>query len=162
MNRFRKNERITSQKTIDLLFGGSQSKSFVAFPIRVVWMVGREATDTMAPELSEDSEGSESSEDSESSESSKRSERCEHTPGSPVQVLMSVPKKRLRHAVDRNRAKRQLREAYRQRSRLLKEALPPGSTLHMAFIWLADRPEPSALVSGRMEKLLHRIAESIV
>ena len=30
-----------------------------------------------------------------------------------VQVLISVAKRRLRHAVDRNRAKRQIREAYR-------------------------------------------------
>ncbi|MGN1241302.1 MAG: ribonuclease P protein component, partial [Alloprevotella sp.] len=31
----------------------------------------------------------------------------------PVKVLMSVSKRRLHHAVDRNRAKRQMREAYR-------------------------------------------------
>ena len=38
----------------------------------------------------------------------------------PVQILISVPKKRFKHAVDRNRVKRQIREAYRrhrQRSR---------------------------------------------
>ena len=32
----------------------------------------------------------------------------------PVQILISVPKKRFKHAVDRNRVKRQVREAYRQ------------------------------------------------
>ena len=31
----------------------------------------------------------------------------------PIQILISVPKKRFKHAVDRNRVKRQVREAFR-------------------------------------------------
>ena len=37
----------------------------------------------------------------------------ESKPTPPIKVLVSVAKKRLHHAVDRNRAKRQIREAYR-------------------------------------------------
>ena len=37
----------------------------------------------------------------------------------PVQILISVPKKRFKHAVDRNRVKRQIREAYRLHKQLL-------------------------------------------
>ena len=40
--------------------------------------------------------------------------RTEHRKGcAPVQLLISVPKKKFKHAVDRNRVKRQIREAYR-------------------------------------------------
>ena len=39
----------------------------------------------------------------------------------PVKVLMSVSKRRLHHAVDRNRAKRQMREAYRLNKHILKD-----------------------------------------
>ncbi|MBR4842270.1 MAG: ribonuclease P protein component [Bacteroidaceae bacterium] len=38
-----------------------------------------------------------------------------------VQVLLSVPKRRFRHAVDRNRVKRQLREFYRLECGELKQ-----------------------------------------
>jgi len=76
-----------------------------------------------------------------------------------VKVLLSVSKRRLRHAVDRNRAKRQLREAYRLRKTLLTAALPATVGLHVALLWLADRPVPSATVAESVERLLRRIAE---
>lgn len=124
-NDFRKRERVTSQKLIDLLFGGGQSKSFVAFPLRAVWLV------------------------------SARSDE------SPIQVLVSVPKKRLHHAVDRNRSKRQVREAYRLNKQLLPDALPSGSRLLIAFVWQSNRLEPSALVASRLRKLLFRIKDGL-
>ncbi len=79
----------------------------------------------------------------------------------PVQLLVSVPKRRLRHAVDRNRVKRQLREAYRQHRELLTEAIPPASCLKVAFVWLADRRMATADVAGRIETLLRRIASKL-
>lgn len=68
-----------------------------------------------------------------------------------TQVLISVAKRHLHHAVDRNRAKRQVREAYR----LQKQQL--AGRYHIAFIWLADAPQPSAKVHQAMGRLLHRI-----
>lgn len=41
-----------------------------------------------------------------------------------VQVLLSVPKRHLKHAVARNRVKRQLREAYRLQKEILAERCP--------------------------------------
>ena len=76
-------------------------------------------------------------------------------------MLVSVPKHYFKHAVDRNRAKRQLREAYRLQKHELVEALPNDKALHIAFIWLSDRPVPSHIVSARMEVALRRIRENI-
>ena len=76
-------------------------------------------------------------------------------------MLVSVPKRYFKHAVDRNRAKRQLREAYRLQKHQLVEALPNDKALHIAFIWLSDRPVPSHIVSARMEVALRRIRENI-
>ena len=75
----------------------------------------------------------------------------------PTQVLVSVPKRHLRHAVDRNRVKRQLREAYRHH----KDLLPEGQSLALAFIWQTDQCMPSAEVDSRMKNLLERIARKI-
>lgn len=76
-----------------------------------------------------------------------------------VQLLISVPKKRFHHAVDRNRVKRQIREAYRKNKWLIYDALPADKQLLLAFVWLSDRHLPSAEVEHRVVSLLQRVAE---
>ena len=79
--------------------------------------------------------------------------------GVPMQVLISVPKKCFKHAVDRNRVKRQVREVYRRLKQPLCDAVPADQCILLGFIWLSDRLAPSALVYSRIDKLLTRIAE---
>ena len=75
---------------------------------------------------------------------------------SPTQTLMSVSKRRLKHAVDRNRAKRQMREAYR----LNKELLQTPTPLRVAFVWLSGEPVASERVVRAMRSVLNKINES--
>ena len=42
---------------------------------------------------------------------------------SPVSILITVPKRKMKNAVDRNRIKRQVREAYRQKKKDLIEVI---------------------------------------
>ena len=79
----------------------------------------------------------------------------------PVQVLVSVPKKHFKHAVDRNRIKRQVREAFRQHKQLLYEALAEHEQLLLAFIWLSDEHRPSRDVESRVVGLMQRMAEKL-
>jgi ribonuclease P protein component len=72
-----------------------------------------------------------------------------------------VPKKRLHHAVDRNRTKRQMREAYRLSKQPLLAVLPAEQSLAIALIWQSDRLESSSLIATRMAKLISRICESL-
>lgn len=86
---------------------------------------------------------------------------AERTAGPPVKVLVSVSKRHLHRAVDRNRAKRQLREAYRLHKELLQGVAAPGKCLHLGFIWLADRPAATAAVEASVVRLLQRVAEKL-
>ena len=76
----------------------------------------------------------------------------------PVQVLISVPKKRFHHAVDRNRIKRQVREAYRHHKELLWQQIPNDKMLLVGFIWLSDRHCPTIDVEKRIVSILQKIA----
>ena len=84
-----------------------------------------------------------------------------HKEGPKVKVLLSVPKRKLRHAVDRNRANRQLREAYRLNKPTLLETLGDKQGLHLAFMWLSDKPVDSKVIEKKVINLLHRIGEQL-
>ena len=81
----------------------------------------------------------------------------------PVRLLVSVPKRHFKHAVDRNRVKRQLREAYRLQKQMLHEAMQAheGQELLLAFIWLSDQHEETARIMRRTGTLLQRISERL-
>ena len=81
----------------------------------------------------------------------------------PVRLLVSVPKRHFKHAVDRNRVKRQLREAYRLQKQMLHEAMQAheGQELLLAFIWLSNQHEETARIMRRTGTLLQRISERL-
>lgn len=79
----------------------------------------------------------------------------------PAQVLISVSKRRFKHAVDRNRVKRQLREAFRQNKQMLYDVLAEDEQLLMAVIWLSDEHCPSCMVETRMVALMQRMREKL-
>ena len=86
--------------------------------------------------------------------------RTEHREGcAPVQLLISVPKKKFKHAVDRNRVKRQIREAYRKNKALLEGTLDEGQMLLIAIIWLSDKHYATNEVEKRVINLLKKMAK---
>lgn len=89
MQTFKKEERLSKDKIIDQLF--KEGKSFLIFPLRIVWFENDLNTEF------------------------------------PAQVLISVPKKKIRKAVNRNLIKRRIREAYRKNKSSLYEILNKAS-----------------------------------
>src|SRR3712207_8450403 len=79
-------------------------------------------------------------------------------------MLISVPKKHFHHAVDRNRVKRQVREAFRKNKQLLK-----GRNVAIAFIWLRSEEHTSELQSRQylvcrllLEKKKHALTSILI
>lgn len=69
------------------------------------------------------------------------------------QFLVSVPKKRLRHAVDRVRMRRVIREAYR----LNRDIVPQNLPVDIALIYVASEKLPYSRVESAVRKLLSRV-----
>lgn len=76
--------------------------------------------------------------------------------GAPVQFLISVPKKRLRHAVDRVTMRRRIREAYRH-ARGPIESITDTARHDVAFIYVANTLLPYDRVARAMARLLEQI-----
>ena len=81
-----------------------------------------------------------------------------------VSILISVPKKRFKHAVKRNQVKRQVREAYRLNKHILIDSLKAQESpkkMALAFIWLDNKIHSTNEVEYKVKKLLHHIAENM-
>ena len=88
----------------------------------------------------------------------------ERQPGQPpANIIVSVPKRHFKHAVDRNRVKRQLREAYRHHKQLLVEAVAdtPQKAIALSLIWMDGRHLPSSEIDHKLQNLLTRIASQL-
>ena len=79
-----------------------------------------------------------------------------------VSVLISVPKKRFHDAVDRNRVKRQIREAYRKQKHAFIEKMDEREQgLLIAFIYVSAQIESTAYIEKRLARLLDKIDETL-
>jgi ribonuclease P protein component len=74
------------------------------------------------------------------------------------EVLVSVPKRIFKRAVDRNRVRRQMKEAYRLQKHLLLKANQQNYIEAIAFICVAKEAPNYALLHKQMAKVLERLA----
>jgi ribonuclease P protein component len=119
---FKKEERISIQKEIDLLF--TTGTSFLSYPLRIVYVKKRPLS------------------------------------GSNAAVLISVPKKRFKRAVNRNRIKRLIRETYRLNKNPFLEFLKEKDTgVLIAFLYIGSEISGYKEMESAMIRALKRIKE---
>ena len=80
---------------------------------------------------------------------------------SPVQVGFSIPKKRIKKAVGRNKVRRVLKEAWRLQKHPLYQAMPEGKQLHCFLIYsgppLLTFEEAKAAILKIQQKLIPKL-----
>lgn len=81
---------------------------------------------------------------------------------SQASVLISVPKRNFKHAVDRNWLKRQIRESYRLNKAPLLEALANrNEKMAISFLYLSDELMASDIIRKRMKVALEKMVERL-
>jgi ribonuclease P protein component len=74
----------------------------------------------------------------------------------PTQVLIWAPKVLFKHAVDRNRLRRQMREAYRLNKHVLEET---GKYFQIAFNYIDKEKQDYRVIEKAMRKALNRLVK---
>lgn len=136
--RFKKAERLRHRSLVEGLF--REGESLYEWPLRLAWHISE------AEELD-------------------KAFRAGRPQGiAPVQMLVTIPKKRIRKAVKRVLLRRRVREAYRLNRLDFKKricALPNLGSLQLAFIYIADKETDYALIEKKMIKLLGKLADRL-
>lgn len=178
--RLYKIEKLRSEIAIGQLFDRSNpaAHSVMAYPLRAVWTINPsrlaaltqtassqtfpvESSDSsdysdnfLSPESSDYSDYSDYSDNSLPPESSATPHR---KPAPCPQFLIAVPKKKIRHAVDRVQMRRRIREAYRLNRHLIPMDLP----IDIAFLYVAGEVLPYAEVLKAVTRILTRITRTL-
>ena len=137
MPTFTRPERLKSRKAIGRLFSGGHA--YVAYPLRVVWL--EVAPDPTLPPSAEQAIPSPA--------------EGGRVGSGHAQIAVSVPKRTFKTAVQRNRVKRRIREAYRLRKHELFEKLAGRSIVFMVM-YIAKEELPFAEISAGMQKMIRK------
>lgn len=79
-----------------------------------------------------------------------------------IKVLFSAPKKNFKHAVDRNRLKRQMKEAYRLNKNLLEQKHRlQENNLYIAFVYTSKKMIPFSHIEESIQKSILKVCETI-
>jgi len=143
--KFTKQERLCSHTAIGELF--SKGNSFFVYPLKVIYSFAG------APEFSYPGE-----KDSQAQADTPSEKEFCLTEVIACKVLFSVPKKHFRLAVDRNRIKRQLREAFRLEKQSFAEHLKAnGHWGHLAIVYTSKSRMPYKALSEAIKMALKKI-----
>ena len=79
----------------------------------------------------------------------------------PIQAAISCPKRRWKRAVDRNRFKRRVREAYRLRLPWLTRRLPTDRAVALMILYIGKEPVTPGKLDWAMRKGTERLIREL-
>lgn len=136
--RFPKDARLHHRSLVEGLF--RNGNSFYEFPFRVIWRLMDNST-------------------------LEKNFRNKIPAGiGALQMMVTVPKKKRRRAVDRVLMRRRIREAFRLNRHDLKKAVemnPDIATMAVAFVYVHDKNIDSSIVASKMESALEKLLTKI-
>lgn len=153
---FSKAEKLKSRKRIELLF--SEGKSFFAAPVKCYYRVEGLRNPKNEPD------GTNAAPDKSVHPPTGRDRAIGNlvSPASKLQAGVSVSKRHFKHATDRNRIKRLMREAYRLHKYKLQEKLMDRQLTLEVFFVFTDRTIPTfALVEEKIKYCLRRLGKIV-
>jgi ribonuclease P protein component len=83
-----------------------------------------------------------------------------HREGSMHQVLFTVPKRNFKKAVDRNRIRRQMREAFRINKHIITFNEQLAIPFLIGYVYIGKLKLPYQKVEGKIIASLHRLSKS--
>jgi ribonuclease P protein component len=83
--------------------------------------------------------------------------KMDHQSSYPVQVSFSVPKRKFKHAVDRNRLKRVMRECYRKNKHTIYQNIKNKHIL--MFTYLDEKEHKYVDIEDKMIKLMKKLIQ---
>lgn len=80
----------------------------------------------------------------------------------PVKAAFIVPKKLFKHAVDRNKIRRRMKEAYRKnKGAFYEHCIQSESGLYVAFIYNGREIKPFAEIEEKIIVILQRLTQTV-
>jgi len=80
---------------------------------------------------------------------------------SPVKVIITVPKRNFKKAVDRNKLKRRVREAYRKNKEQYLYQLLDGKAINVLFIYIAKEQLEYKEIELKLKEALQRLTTNL-
>jgi ribonuclease P protein component len=78
----------------------------------------------------------------------------------PAKVVISVPKRNFKKAVDRNKIKRRIREAYRKNKNTLYQQLS-NKKIVLMIVFVSKEKESYKIIEEKTIELIHKLTKAI-
>lgn len=146
--KFPKQERLRHKRLVDRVF--SEGKSIYAYPLRMVYCIDTRSSQLAVFRSRHIPEGA------------TPADTLDNMRIAPLQMMISVPKRKMKHAVDRVLLRRRIREAWRlTRASIHKTISGTDIACSVAIIYVGNEIHDYHTIEAKIRKLIDTLQASI-